>query len=119
MKSGGWDPPPGHEEASRVWSGPGGTDVHGLEAVSPDKRAEPRLCSGPPWGFQTPGLTPHAAVTDGNSWGEGGGQASCLWERGGERGVPLGSGQLAVVSWGAPGAGCGEPQTDCRSGGAG
>lgn len=58
MKSGGWDPPPGHEEASRVWSGPGGTDVHGLEAVSPDKRAEPRLCSGPPWGFQTPGPDP-------------------------------------------------------------
>ena len=83
-------------------------------------REPTRVCAqGPPGASRPRALTPHAAVTDGNSWGEGGGQASCLWESGGERGVPLGSGQPAVVSWGTPGAGCGEPQTDCRNGGTG
>lgn len=75
-------------------------------------REPTRICARVPPGAPAPrALTPCAAATDGGIHGEreaGRRGAPGEW---GERQMPLGSGQLAVVSWGAPGAGCGEPQT--------
>ena len=98
----GWDGQCGVVmETCRFLSSSGGTAVASGPSSPPTSSQSPRsrVCAqGPPGASRPRALTPHAAVTDGNSWGEGGGQASCLWERGGERGVPLGSGQFAVVS---------------------